>query len=417
MKPMTEHEGEAARSPFMLVHELRVFLLLSLLVAFPTDLAGQNVTQRLRAHRDSLARIRQEQGDLQARMRQLQGQAHSIEDEIENIIAQETATSRAVSALGAQLVEVTEELSTITSQLVTAQDELAVKRATLQRRLADIYRRGPLFSLEVMLSAQSFGELLARYKYLHELARRDHALVQRVRQLADQIGGQRRKLVQLQREVAETRDERAQEEAQYRRLLTQRTAALRSVERDATEAARRVAAIARDESRLTNIISAIETERRRVAPGPSAPVTTGRSSSPLRAGANLAWPVDGDVIYRFGRAAGPDRTVTRWSGIGIRAPAGTPVRAIAAGVVKLVDPHFGTYGATVMILHPTGEYSVYCSLGVITVAKDAIVDRGTQIGTVGINDPRLPPHLHFEIRTGERDPIPVDPLPYLRPRR
>jgi septal ring factor EnvC (AmiA/AmiB activator) len=406
----------------------RGLVLVALAVCWADLASAQSVTQRIRAQRDSLSRIRQERNELEARMRQLQGQAHSIEDEIANIRAREAATSRAVSALGTQLAEVTDELDATTIQLVTAQDELAVKRATLQRRLADIYRRGPLFSLEVMLSAESFGELMARYKYLHELASRDQALVQRVRQLTDQIGRQRRSLVQLQREVAENRDERAQEEATYRRLRGERIAALRSVERDATETAQRVAAIARDVGKLSDIITAMESERRRTASGPSTPTTTtgrgttgrgttGRTTTALRPGANLNWPVDGDLIYSFGRAAGPDRTVTRWSGIGIRAPAGTPVRSIAAGVVVLVDPHFGTYGATVMILHPSGEYSVYCSLGVITVAKDAIVDRGTQIGTVGVNDPRLQPHLHFEIRTGLREPIPVDPLPYLRPRR
>jgi murein DD-endopeptidase MepM/ murein hydrolase activator NlpD len=125
--------------------------------------------------------------------------------------------------------------------------------------------------------------------------------------------------------------------------------------------------------------------------------------------------VDGTLLYPFGRAPGPDQTLTSWQGIGIEAPAGTPVRAVAAGVVKLVDTQLATFGATVVILHPSGEYSIYSSLGSITVGQDQIVDRGTQIGTVGSNDPRLPPHLHFEIRSGSR-PIAVDPLTFLRAR-
>ena len=60
-----------------------------------------------------------------------------------------------------------------------------MKQIALQRRLVDIYKRGPLFTTEAMLSARSFGELVARYKYLHLLALRDRSLVTRVEQLRD----------------------------------------------------------------------------------------------------------------------------------------------------------------------------------------------------------------------------------------
>jgi murein DD-endopeptidase MepM/ murein hydrolase activator NlpD len=240
--------------------------------------------------------------------------------------------------------------------------------------------------------------------------------VQRVRQLADQIDRQRRSLVRMQRDVADTRDDRAREEQHYRALEEERMASLRGIERDATDAEHRLAAIARDEAKLNEIITALEAERRRAAGGGAAPARVA-GATVFRAGGNLDWPVEGNLIYPFGRAAGPDRTIITWGGIGIQAAAGTPVHAVAAGTVQLVDPHFGTYGATVMIAHPSGEYSVYCSLGEITVAKGDVVDRGEPIGTVGTNDPRLPPHLHFEIRSGGTALLPVNPLPFLRPRR
>ena len=412
--PATRHRAAASRRRRV----TSALLAVTLVAALPPATPAQSATQRLRAQRDSLDRIQRERRALEHQMTALKGRAHSIAEEASNLEGQAQATARMVRGLDIRLADVIEEINGTTIQLVMAQDELAIKRATLQRRLVDIYKRGPLFSLEVMLSAESFGELIARYKYLHELARRDQALVARVRDLAGQISRQRRELIDLQSDVTETRDQRAREEATYRRLRSDALASLRRIERDASEAERRLAAVARDEARVTEILTALEADRRRAAATSPAPAATPRSGGgTFRTGANLAWPVDGEIIYPFGRAAGPDRTITSWTGMGIGAPAGTPVRAIAAGVVKLVERHLGTYGATVMILHPTGEYSVYSSLGSITVAKDAIVDRGQQIGTVGVNDPRLGPHLHFEIRTGTTTPIPVDPLPFLRPRR
>ena len=389
---------------------------LCLLLATPVA-AQQTSADRLRIQRDSLERIRRERGELQNRMQDLKGRAHTLAEEVNNLVRQAEATGRAVRSLDTQVAAVTDEVESSTSRLVRAQDELAVKRAILQRRLTDIYRRGPLFSLEVMLSAESFGSLVARYKYLHEIARRDRAMVQRVKQLNEQIERQRRGLVRLQRDMVATREERAEEQQRYKELEEERIRSLRRVERDATQAERRLAAIARDEAKLNSLIETMEAERRRAAAANPAPASraAGRTAAGLRSSGTLDWPVDGTLLYPFGRAPGPDQTLTSWQGIGIEAAAGTPVRAVAAGVVKLVDTQLATFGATVVILHPSGEYSIYSSLGSITVGQDQIVDRGTQIGTVGSNDPRLPPHLHFEIRSGSR-PIAVDPVPFLRPR-
>ena len=395
------------------MRRLALFVMCGLLAAGPLP-AQQTAADRLRAQRDSLERIRRERDDLQQRIQSLRGRAHSLTEEVNNLVQQADATARVVRSLDTQVEAVTEEVETTTSRLVRAQDELVVKRAVLQRRLADIYKRGPLYTLEVMLSAESFGALIARYKYLHELALRDQALVKRVRQLNDQIVRQRKSLVTLQSDVLATREERALEERRYRELRQERLTSLRGVARDTTQAGRRLEAIARDEAKLNDVIVRLEAERRRGAVGMPAPAA--RGSSGFRSGANLEWPVEGTVIYPFGRVAGPDRTVTSWNGVGIGAPEGTPVRAVAAGVVKLAEQQFSAYGPTVIIQHPSGEYTIYSSLAIISVAKDAIVDRGQQIGTVGVNDSRLPPHLHFEIRANGGE-MPIDPLLVLRPRR
>ncbi|HET7564908.1 MAG TPA: M23 family metallopeptidase, partial [Gemmatimonadaceae bacterium] len=115
-------------------------------------------------------------------------------------------------------------------------------------------------------------------------------------------------------------------------------------------------------------------------------------------------------LYNFGRVVNPNNTTTRWNGIGIEAPEGTPVRAVAAGRAVVAEP-FGTYGLTVILQHGGGDYSVYGSLSKLAVAKGDSVSKGQVIGYVGTTDPDMPPHLHFEIRPQGRA---VDPLDWLR---
>ncbi|MBI3735640.1 signal recognition particle protein, partial [Candidatus Sumerlaeota bacterium] len=63
----------------------------------------------------------------------------------------------------------------------------------------------------------------------------------------------------------------------------------------------------------------------------------------------------------FGRQAGPGNTTIRWNGMGIAAPVGTAVRAVAAGTVRFAT-QFGTYGLCVFLDHNGGYYSIYCQL-------------------------------------------------------
>ncbi|MEO7997144.1 MAG: peptidoglycan DD-metalloendopeptidase family protein, partial [Gemmatimonadaceae bacterium] len=335
--------------------------------------------------------------------------AQSLTEEVANLDRQADATARLVKALDTQLESINQEVDSATGGLINAEDELASKRAVLQRRVIDIYKRGQLHEVEALLSAQSFGSLVARYKYLHELARRDRALVSRVEALRNQIGGQRQLLVHLQDEVERNRTEKAQEEIRLRTLEGRRQRNLTSVQRTTLQTQDRIEQLARDEARVTSVIATLEAARKRAELVPnSAPVAPSAiKTSDL---GKLDWPVDGNILYRFGRVINPNNTMIRWNGLGIGAAAGTSVKSIASGEVVLADLN-GTYGLTVIIQHGGGDYSVYSSLARLDVRKGQQVQKGQVIGTVGATDPELPPHLHFEIRPRGRA---VDPLEWLR---
>ena len=380
-----------------------------LLPVLPMALSAQDTDARLKSNREELDRIRRERADLQQRMNKLQTSAHSLNDELKNINKQHDATKRVVSSLDEQLGYITDEVKGTTSSLVRAEDEAETKRAILNHRLIEIYKRGPLFDFQALLSADSFGELIARYKYLHEIAVHDRALVKRMDDLRTTIRGRRRQLVSLQSDVQQNRLEKAQEEARLQALESQRQKSLVRVQADSRKTQQRLAQVKRSESKLNDIISSIEAARRRGSSKASA-VARGASSIKTSDYGKLDWPVDGNILYNFGRVVRPDNTTLRWNGIGIAAAPGTPVHSVAAGDVVLAG-QLGTYGQTVIVEHGGGDYSVYGSLSRINVAKGAHISKGEVIGEVGTSDPDLPPHLHFEIRHG--GPA-VDPASWLR---
>jgi septal ring factor EnvC (AmiA/AmiB activator) len=341
-------------------------------------------------------------------MSALQRNVHSLSDEVSLLDKQHDATARVVRSLDEQLISITDEVRVTTASLESAEREAVQKRDLLHRRLIEIYKRGPLFSAEVLLSAKSVGDLVARYKYLHILTLHDKTLVRRMEDLQSTIASRRVQLMRLQNGVEENRTEKAEEAARLKALEGARARSLVQVQEDARKTKARLDQLAKSEARLNSVIASLEAARKSTTRGPV-------TASSLRTSdlGRLDWPVEGTFLYRFGRFINPNNTTTRWNGIGIAANSGTPVKSVSSGTVAYAG-QMGTYGNTVILEHGGGDYSVYGSLSQIEVRKGMRVTKGQILGTVGTSDPALGPHLHFEIRRG--GPA-VDPTEWLRAAR
>ncbi|HYC52673.1 MAG TPA: peptidoglycan DD-metalloendopeptidase family protein [Gemmatimonadaceae bacterium] len=368
------------------------------------------VDSRIRQRRDELERIRQERAELERQMKELQSTAHDLTAEVNNLDRRAAATAKLVTTLDLQLVAISAEVHEASNNVRRAEAELGQKRSILRRRLVDIYKRGPTYTPQALLSATSFGELVTRYKYLHLLALRDRSLVQRVEQLRSQVQRERDRLMSLQRGLGESRLERQREADRLAALEEQQREQLARVQGKAKRTQDRIAQMRRSEQQLASTLAALDAERRRAVANRPA---TARATSSIRTSdyGKLDWPVQGPLVYTFGRAVQSNNTAIRWNGVGIRANVGVPVKSVAAGRAVTVRP-VGTYGLTVIVEHGGGDYSIYGSLERANVKEGDAVVKGQVIGSVGISDPELPPHLHFEIRHGRGEA--VDPATWLR---
>src|SRR5574341_164625 len=367
--------------------------------------------QQMRDNQRRLETIRQERSAVEAELARLRTAAHSLSDELSNLERQKQTTTRIVNELDRQINEISGQVDQTTTDLLLAQGALQEKRAVLARRLVDIYKRGPLYSYQVLLAAESFGDLLSRYKYLYLVSRQDRKLADDMDRLRRKIDRERRVLVEARDALGRRRGERTDELQRFVTLERDRRENLRATQRGAQQAERRLSQLERNERDLNDRIEALERARReaeaRGAPAGPASITTADLG-------RLAWPVEGRLLYRFGVEQGPNNTRIPRHGIGIAAPVGAAVRAVAAGTVKLVGP-LGLYLTSVLVDHGGGYYSFYAYLDDATVAKDDRVVAGQVIGHVGGENSDEGAHLHFEIRG--QGGIALDPINWLRTRR
>lgn len=125
----------------------------------------------------------------------------------------------------------------------------------------------------------------------------------------------------------------------------------------------------------------------------------------------VRWPLAGYTLGEgFGTRGGAHM------GVDMLAPAGTPIFAAAAGVVKVSQESYGGYGVAITIDHVIGGQRVGTLYGHMTygsrqVVAGQTVAAGQLIGLVGSTGRSTANHLHFETYINGSN---VDPYAWLQ---
>jgi murein DD-endopeptidase MepM/ murein hydrolase activator NlpD len=121
------------------------------------------------------------------------------------------------------------------------------------------------------------------------------------------------------------------------------------------------------------------------------------------------WPLDEEGFLTRGQALAPGADEAH-PGVDIAVPVGTPVRAAGGGSAVEVgqDPEYGEF---VLLEHRDGIRSMYGHLSRVLVTAGDTVAAGRVIGLSGNSGRSTAPHLHYEIRRGDRR---VDPMSMVR---
>ena len=121
------------------------------------------------------------------------------------------------------------------------------------------------------------------------------------------------------------------------------------------------------------------------------------------------WPLDEAGFLTRGQALTPGADEAH-RGVDIAVPVGTPGRAAGGGSAVEVgqDPEYGEF---VLLEHRDGIRSMYGHLSRVLVTAGDTVAAGRVIGLSGNSGRSTAPHLHFEIRRGDRR---VDPMSMVR---
>jgi septal ring factor EnvC (AmiA/AmiB activator) len=360
----------------------------------------EEINQQARASREQATRLR-------GRETKALGQLRGTQREL-------NLTRRRLRQLQARRGSLDQQLGATRQTLAETRASLERQKARLARRLRATYKSGADRELEYLLSTRSFAQLLARWDFLVMLAEQDRLLLEDISGKKQQVEATEDRLEEHLGEIRQNERQTADQNRKLGRLAGQReqqVAQIRSQRKTYEAAAAELEKAAMDIQRL---LARLERQRqaeaqRRKAGGTAEPFT----GDFARARRQLAWPVEGNVVGRFGPERHPRfGTTTLNNGIDIAAPAGTGVRAVARGRVDFTSEDFAAFGQVIVVNHGDGYYTLYGHLSEILVRDGQEVQSGHVIGRVGASGTSLKGTvLHFEVRHGGSA---LDPEDWLR---
>ncbi|HKF15225.1 MAG TPA: peptidoglycan DD-metalloendopeptidase family protein [Gaiellaceae bacterium] len=384
-------------------------LVLVMLVAAPAS-GGiydrkQDIDDQISGLQSKLAQAREREASLSAEIASVSQKIQSLESEVGDVSSRLAVLEEDLALHQRKLDRLQELFDLQSERLAFLRDQYQLSVDRLSARLVAVYEGGAPSTMDVLLEAHSFSDVLDQLDYVSSIAAQDRGIVRNVegardhmRELRSRTGKTKARVAAITRVVkVRTEQQRAlksQLVARQQGLAQARSArkeSLVDVHGDARHFASEAAAL---QAQSANLAAQIQASQATVtySSGDSTPSASG-----------LIWPVSGPVVSPFG---------WRWGrmheGIDIAVGYGTPIAAAAPGVV-IYAGWMGGYGNLIIIDHGGGLATAYAHQSSFAVGGGA-VSQGQTIGYVGCTGHCFGPHVHFEVRINGS---PVDPLGYL----
>jgi len=362
----------------------RVIILLLLMIL---PVSAQN--KKIERNRKDLERIRSEIESYKSRIKNESAKEKNILNILSALDQEIDITRSLLEQLKTEDQQRSQAILKVQRVLMDKTDELERLRALYKKRLVYFYKYGRIKDFELLLSTESFNQLLLWVKYQSLLAANDRRNYQNLLEKKNNVEENKNKLkedILARRRIIK---EKSVEDQNLQTRKIEREELLTSVQQNKQLYLQKIKEYEDSAAEIERLISS--REQIRIAEGGQ------QQGNFYQLRGKMIWPANGTIITKFGKYKHPQlKTVTENIGIDIKAQYGEEVRVVGDGVVTAITWQRGR-GNIVIVNHFSGYYSVYTHLSKIFVQIDDEIKLGQVIGEVGDSGSLRGPMLHFEI--------------------
>jgi len=361
--------------------------------AGPTSLWAvrpEQIEKDLTQKRRDLKEIRKELTTTREKEKRIQKKESSVLESLHQIEMELHKKEKELKELESQLGQTKRRLEAAKQQIQALNQGMDRTRGEFSSRLVALYKMGRRPPEVLLLTSESYLDLLKIDKYLRVIIDSDARLASTYRHQVSLKEKYHDELIedqqQWQRSISEVG--RTKEEIQKARKAKQ--VLLKSVQSEKTMTRNLIGELESRAKELQALIEKLEREKSLLAYKPVKPQSDKKKLLP---------PLQGSILSQFKERG--------QNGIEIRAPMDAEVRAILPGKVLYAD-WFKGFGNMVIIDHGDHTFTVsaYCSR--LLKKEGETVSQGETIARVGSAGSLKGPCLYFEIRHRGKPQDPMD---------
>ncbi len=405
---------------------LAVVMILSLLVSVLPSFVGAAASSG--ELKNQLNALKEDKKEIEATIKELEGQLSDNMDEMEKIVAQKNIIDQEVFMLHEQMDNINDQVATYNLLISDKQEELTAAQKRYEElseqnkiRVRAMEEEGEWSYWSVIFQAKDFSDFLDRWTMVQEIQKADRRRLEEMSKAAESVAVAKAELEAEKQALELTKKELAASEEV---LAVKREEADKLLKDLLATGAEYQAYLDEAESKVNDLLDKIEDKQDEYDEAKyqewlatSVPPTTkpptnnggGQAGQGTVVG-NVTWLVPcnySGVSSPWGYRIHPVYGDWRFhNGIDLGASQGTPIIATRSGIVTtaMYDWSAGYY---VVIDHMDGFESKYLHMTHYVVSKGQYVSAGQVIGYVGSTGTSTGPHLHFSIFLNGKSENPV----------
>ncbi|MGB9843646.1 MAG: murein hydrolase activator EnvC family protein [Caldisericia bacterium] len=370
-----------------------LFIIILLILFFPKTIIGDDDLEK---EKKILEILKSNLKNIESKLKETEAYKVTILGELEDIEKNIKDVSLKISNLEKKIRNKKNDIQITENNISLTQMEIEKDKNHISDKIFLIYKLRNEPPLEIYFSSRTITDLFNRINLINILVRSNKEELDLLKEKELNLIEQKKKLENEKANLESLLNESISLEESLKIEENKRTELLNKLK--ANEEKYKV--------EISNIEKDIENQEKKI----EEIIKKAELAKKLPEVGNIIWPVIGPIVSPFGMRIHP--IYGKWmfhSGVDIDADTGTPVKAVAEGIVIYAD-WLGTYGIVVFIRHGSNITTVYAHLKYFVVEVNQYVKQGDIIGYVDNTGLSTGPHLHFEIRI---DGKAVDPTKWL----